>query len=841
MTRTRRTEHIDYAIIAQAHTPMYLIHKYWARKPHNVVSEYIRHYSKEGEIVLDPFGGSGVTAMEALKAGRKAISMDLNPMSAFLIENTLSPINTRDVEEAFRRIETRLKGKINDLYETECPKCRQGAVVLATIWERGKDRPKELRCTCRECRKYAATPTRRDLARLGEIEGLHTRRYPQNRLAYDGNLFKEGTHLPEYETVDSLFTKRNLHALSLLFDEIQRIENRKLQGVFKFAFTSMVHLASRMCPVAKEGGKGHWSALSTTSFWPVHRYWIPPVSMESNVWMLFESAIFGKQGVLKGKADAASQIGLCKRARGLKEFDEGANILFETASALELTKTVPPNSVDYIFTDPPYGGAVQYFELSTLWAAWLGMDLNYADEITINSEQGKDFDYYHKMLKSAFREMYQVLKPGRYLTVTFHSTEIAVWNSIIKAVVLSGFDLEKIVYQPPARPSAKGLLQPYGSAVGDYYIRFMKPETEKAPSVLDTDKETYEREVVWAAKAIIEERGEPTIYQRILNSIMVDLKGGRNAPVGARNIEDVLKDHVGKEFELIPVEDAKRKTGGKMWWLKGRDFTNFSTPALSDRVEKVVLHVLDKKVKASFDDVLQEVFIHFPNALTPDTEDIAPMLEEYAVKTRDGNWMLKPELRESQRESIHNLMIYHLANLGRKAGYKVWIGSQEQKFQVEGQPLSELCDRIPVFRYVPQDSVSLGRITQIDVLWLEDGRIRYEFEVENTTGISEAIIRGSNIPEHLNPKRFIVIPKQRERFLFRKLQEPILAETIKKAKWNFIRYDDLERVAQAAGKTVQPSELEAVARMPKEGDAQKQLFLIEGCAPIASTRRRKRG
>jgi hypothetical protein len=181
------------------------------------------------------------------------------------------------------------------------------------------------------------------------------------------------------------------------------------------------------------------------------------------------------------------------------------------------------------------------------------------------------------MLKSAFRQMYNVLKPGRYLTVTFHSTEIAVWNSIIKAVVLSGFDLEKIIYQPPARPSAKGLLQPYGSAVGDYYIRFRKPETEKPLLEMDIDQETYERDVVWAAKAIIEERGEPTIYQRILNSIMVELKGGRNVPVGARNIEDVLKDHVGEEFELKDIKDAKGKKVGKMWWLKGRDLTNFST------------------------------------------------------------------------------------------------------------------------------------------------------------------------------------------------------------------------------------------------------------------------
>ena len=816
------TEHIDYAIIAQAHTPMYLIHKYWARKPHNVVSEYIRHYSKEGEIVLDPFGGSGVTAMEAIKAGRKAISIDLNPMSAFIIENTLSQVRPQDIEKEFRKIEIKLKDKINKLYETKCPKCNQKAIVLATVWEREKEVPMELRCLCHVCNKYADTPKQKDIDLLQRVGKLKPKWYPKNELAYDGNKFikREGK-----ETIPELFTKRNLYALSALFHEIEKIEIRKLRGVFKFAFSSMIHLASNMCPVAKAGGKGHWSALSTTSFWALQSYWTPPVYMESNVWMLFESSVFGKQGMLKGKVDAAEQIKHHKRAKSLRELNDGGNILFETANALELTKIIPPNSVDYIFTDPPYGGAVQYFELSTLWAAWLNLQMDYADEITVNSQQEKDFGYYHKMLKAAFREMYQVLKPGRYLTVTFHSTEIRVWNSIIKAVVLSGFDLEKIVYQPPARASAKGLLQPYGSAVGDYYIRFRKPDSKRPSSESATDNETYQREVVWSARTIIESRGEPTIYQHILNGIMVDLKGGRTVPVGARNIEDVLKDHVGKEFELIDVKDTKGKKG-KAWWLTGRDFTNFSTPSLTDRVEKVILNVLDKKVKASFDDVLQEVFILFPNALTPDTEDVAAILEEYAIKTSDGSWMLKRQLQQSHRESIHNLMVYHIADLGKKAGYKVWVGLQEQKFRVKDKPLSEMCDYIRTWRHVPENSLMLDKIQQIDVLWLDgDGRITYEFEVENTTGISEAVIRGSFIPEGLRPKRFIIIPKERERFLFRKLQAPILAETIRKTKWNFIRCDDLERLAKGAGNTFQPSDLEAVAKMPKEDHAQKQLFL----------------
>ena len=45
----------DSIILAKTHPPMYLIHKYWARKPSNVVKAYIEKYTKPGDIVLVPF------------------------------------------------------------------------------------------------------------------------------------------------------------------------------------------------------------------------------------------------------------------------------------------------------------------------------------------------------------------------------------------------------------------------------------------------------------------------------------------------------------------------------------------------------------------------------------------------------------------------------------------------------------------------------------------------------------------------------------------------------------------------------------------------------------------
>jgi len=74
------SEHIDYAIVAEPHPPMYLLHKWWARKPHNVVRHYIEHYTAPDDLVLDPFHGSGPTVLESIRLGRRAIGFDLDPL-----------------------------------------------------------------------------------------------------------------------------------------------------------------------------------------------------------------------------------------------------------------------------------------------------------------------------------------------------------------------------------------------------------------------------------------------------------------------------------------------------------------------------------------------------------------------------------------------------------------------------------------------------------------------------------------------------------------------------------------------------------------------------------------
>jgi DNA modification methylase len=69
---------IDHAVIARPHTPVYKMHRYFARRPWSVFHELIKHYTNPGSIILDPFCGGGVTVVEGLRLGRKVIGVDIS-------------------------------------------------------------------------------------------------------------------------------------------------------------------------------------------------------------------------------------------------------------------------------------------------------------------------------------------------------------------------------------------------------------------------------------------------------------------------------------------------------------------------------------------------------------------------------------------------------------------------------------------------------------------------------------------------------------------------------------------------------------------------------------------
>jgi len=332
------------------------------------------------------------------------------------------------------------------------------------------------------------------------------------------------------------------------------------------AFTASLQQTSRLVIViGNRGSKGGKKGKSTRSVevgsWGRPSYWYPEDHFEVNVWNTFENRF---KKVLRGKKQIVEELQGTHVVDGKARSTDSPTLHLHTASATDLSM-LSDSSIDYIFTDPPYGGAIQYIELGTLWTAWMGHVVDATDEITINPRQGKGAAEFESMIHEAFCEAHRVLKTGKWMHVTFHSKHFDIWSAILRAIVQAGFHLEHVLHQPPLRASSTALYQPFGSAVGDYYIRFQKREN---PSIVPEaiPEEDYEKVVVNSVKTILEEAGEPIMFQHILNRLFVLIfEAGALLNTTVDPIS-ILKKRVGHEFELVPhkVED---KEVGSLWAL----------------------------------------------------------------------------------------------------------------------------------------------------------------------------------------------------------------------------------------------------------------------------------
>ena len=95
----------DQPITTTKATAIYNMHTYWSKKPHDAIRQYIRHYTQPGDLVLDPFCGSGGTALAALMEGRAAIAIDLSPAATFITKNYCTPVDVDELQRAFEELE----------------------------------------------------------------------------------------------------------------------------------------------------------------------------------------------------------------------------------------------------------------------------------------------------------------------------------------------------------------------------------------------------------------------------------------------------------------------------------------------------------------------------------------------------------------------------------------------------------------------------------------------------------------------------------------------------------------------------------------------------------------
>jgi adenine-specific DNA methylase len=133
-TDTYNVPPFDKPITTTKATAIYNMHTYWSKKPHDAIRQYIRHYTQPGDLVLDPFCGSGGTALAALMEGRAAIAIDLSPAATFITKNYCTPVDVAELERAFAELERKVKPEMEWLYATRCDRCDGRALTSYTVY-----------------------------------------------------------------------------------------------------------------------------------------------------------------------------------------------------------------------------------------------------------------------------------------------------------------------------------------------------------------------------------------------------------------------------------------------------------------------------------------------------------------------------------------------------------------------------------------------------------------------------------------------------------------------------------------------------------------------------------
>jgi len=404
----------------------YEMHKYWGKKPSRDLGVLIRKYSNEGDTVLDPFSGYGVFCCEAFLLNRNVISNDLNPIANFLNKQLLNKaVDLELLKRQWDIIRTEFKPFVEKWFKW---KVDNKTVQLSSILRDKNDIPLKAKYKASGSRKALEIElTSDDVNKYIEYESSQVIDdwYPVTPLIVNSRISaKKGMD------VSDVFTKRTLSCHAKLLSLIEKHSSGKEQDLFKVAFTANLANCSRLVPPIKSRGDmapGAWM----TGFYTGETY------LENNVLQYFENRLVK---VIKGKTDYLSYFDKSDELDlNLIKYNNEFRVINQDAKKLEIES----ESIDYIFTDPPYGDAVPYFEQSIIWNSWLNFVPDYDDEIVItdSKERKKNNTVYEQDINKAFAEIRRVLKTGKMFSLTYHSLSGLEWKAITNACIKNGFDL----------------------------------------------------------------------------------------------------------------------------------------------------------------------------------------------------------------------------------------------------------------------------------------------------------------------------------------------------------------------------------------------------------------
>jgi len=355
----------------EAYRGLYAFHKYWGKKPAEPIRYLIQHLCPPEGLVVDPFLGSGISALEAVQLRRRIIGIDVNPAAIRLSRMLVAPPPPKHLEKALHHIATTIRSTILDSYITAEGKPATHYVWRAQTLEKVWIAPEEGRT------RTELPPTAQDLALLETFASYQPRRLRNPRF-FQNSRINSAPHL----TLKDLFTGRALRNIELLLDTIAQ-QPSEVQEALKLSLTAAVGQMSKMVFAITSRGKtsGRQSGRMEVGSWVIG-YWRPEQHFEVNVWNCFERRA---QKLIKAVAESTSAPIAARPGDPASVCASAADYALINGDTLNVVPTLPDSSVSLIITDPPHSDRIPYLELSELWNVVLGECPPFESEIVVSN------------------------------------------------------------------------------------------------------------------------------------------------------------------------------------------------------------------------------------------------------------------------------------------------------------------------------------------------------------------------------------------------------------------------------------------------------------------------
>ena len=522
--------------------PLFNAFPYPTKISPEAIALFIAVHTKPGDVVFDGFAGSGTTGLgtllcanppkslklEAEKLGlkvnwgpRKAVLYELSVLGAFISNVLCNPPDPVEFEAAAEQLLKEVEenfgcfygaidpdgghGKIRYVVWSDVILC-SGCKKRSTFWDGCVTRsPANIsrnfhcpHCDCStaldkltrimetvECnaadgrqktrlrrmawvygvtngKTWSRPATKQDASVFRKIDAEEIpASVPRARIPW-GDLYRAGYHEGISE-LKHFYTRRNLIVFGRLWEAVDRFPPH-LHNALRFWLLSYnaAHSTLMTRVVAKKGQ----SDLVVTSAQPGVLY-VSGLPVEKNIFS-------GVRRKLKTILSAFRQT-------------SGFNGLVEVRNASCLSLDLESKSIDYAFTDLPFGGNIPYAEVNYLNEVWLGRITNQNDEVVVSQNQNKSLADYTFLLEKALGEVSRVLKDNRSVTLVFHSSTANVWNALATACNGAGFSVNIASVLDKTQASFKQVTAD-GAVRGDPVLLLTKQARRPQTNVVDVWK-----------------------------------------------------------------------------------------------------------------------------------------------------------------------------------------------------------------------------------------------------------------------------------------------------------------------------------------------------------------